>query len=268
LQANQAAPSNAYDCEPQNNPQYCVLPLAGNFDRPIKAVFSGDGSTAYILNCGPECGGTTASVSLLPVSAALIESSAVVPPGAPTQVEATVPVPGGAYNALVAGTLLYITGQQKQTSGAYAGLFAGNLSILNTQQPLATLAISNQYSISDGFHGKMILADDNTLWIGSTLCNEGVRFAALNAGSTASAGCLTMFNTVTNTVTLDPYNGDLTGIAAVTSLHKVYVAEGGQVYIYSTKNMAALDNEYVTVTGTAYDVAYMDALTDSNNTTY
>jgi hypothetical protein len=264
LQANQAAPSNAYDCEPQNNPQYCVLPLAGTFDRPVKAVFSSDGSSAYILNCGPECGGTTASVSVLPVSAALIESGSVVPPNAPTQVEATISVPGGAYNALVTGNAIYIAGQQKQASGTYSGLFAGNLSIFNP----ATLTVTNTYSISDGFHGKMILGDDNTLWIGSTLCNEGVRFAELSAGTNTSYGCLTMFNTSTNAVTLDSYNGDLTGIAAVTGLHKVYVAEGGQVYIYSTVNMAALDNEYVTVTGTAYDVAYMDALTDSNNTTY
>ncbi len=28
------------------------------------------------------------------------------------------------------------------------------------------------------------------------------------------------------------------------------------------------DNQYVTVTGTAYDVAYMDAITDTNNTVY
>jgi hypothetical protein len=31
---------------------------------------------------------------------------------------------------------------------------------------------------------------------------------------------------------------------------------------------SAINNQYVTVTGTAYDVAYMDALTDSNNTVY
>ena len=65
-----------------------------------------------------------------------------------------------------------------------------------------------------------------------------------------------------------PYNGDATGIAAVTGLHKIYTAEGGQIYIYSTVNGSAIDNSNVTVTGTAYDVAYMDALTDTNNTAY
>jgi hypothetical protein len=54
----------------------------------------------------------------------------------------------------------------------------------------------------------------------------------------------------------------------VTGLHKIYSVQGGQVYIESTKDGTALDNQYVTVTGTAYDVAYMDAITDSDNTVY
>ena len=39
LQTNQKTPANAVDCEPQNLPVYCVLPVPGNFDRPTKAVF-------------------------------------------------------------------------------------------------------------------------------------------------------------------------------------------------------------------------------------
>jgi hypothetical protein len=109
----------------------------------------------------------------------------------------------------------------------------------------------------------MIQADDNTLWIGMTKCTNGVR-----AATGLSYGCLTMVNTSTNTATLLPYVGDATGIAAVTGLHKVYTAEGGQVYIYSTVDGSAKDNQYVTVTGTAYDVAYMDGLSDTNNTVY
>jgi hypothetical protein len=78
-----------------------------------------------------------------------------------------------------------------------------------------------------------------------------------------------MFNTSTNSVTMiDSYKGDGTGLAAVTSLHKVYTAEGGQVYIYNTVDGSSLDNSQVTVVGTAYDVAYMDAPSDDDNTTY
>ena len=67
---------------------------------------------------------------------------------------------------------------------------------------------------------------------------------------------------------VDPDRRDGTGIAAVTGLNKVYTAEGGQVYIYNTVDGSSLDNSQVTVTGTAYDVAYMDAASDGNNTTY
>ena len=40
------------------------------------------------------------------------------------------------------------------------------------------------------------------------------------------------------------------------------------MYIYSTKDGSSINNQYVTVTGTAYDVAYMDGHTDANNTVY
>ena len=60
-----------------------------------------------------------------------------------------------------------------------------------------------------------------------TKCTNGVR-----AATGLPYGCLTMFNTSTDTVTLlEPYIGDATGIAAVTGLHKIYTAQGGQVYI-------------------------------------
>jgi hypothetical protein len=144
-------------------------------------------------------------------------------------------------------------------------LFGGNLTVVN----LANNTISSSAAVSDGQPGAMsriLQADDNTLWIAMTNCTTGVRYAT---NPTSGYGCLTMYNTSTNKVVLlEPYIGDATGIAAVTGLHKLYTAEGGQVYIYSTKDGSSINNEYVTVTGTAYDVAYMDAITDANNTVY
>jgi hypothetical protein len=258
LQANQKTPANAVDCEPQNLPVYCVLPVPGAFDRPTKAVFSPDGTTAYILNCGPECGGVQASVSFLPVAGIVIQSGAPVPPGAPTNVTATIPIPGGVTDAIANANLLYLAGQQLQPDG----YFAGFLSILDTNAK----AVTGPYSIADGTHLRMLFGDDNTLWIGSLLCTQGERY---HLGATTNLGCLTMFNTSSNTVTMiDSYKGDATGAAAVISLHKVYTAEGGQVYIYSTVDGSALDNSQVTVVGTASDVAYIDAPSDDDNTIY
>ncbi len=64
-------PKAAVDCEPQNGPKWCLFQAqspdnvdnTGNyygapltFYRPVKTVFSADGGTADVLNCGPECG--------------------------------------------------------------------------------------------------------------------------------------------------------------------------------------------------------------------
>jgi len=72
-----------------------------------------------------------------------------------------------------------------------------------------------------------------------------------------------MFNIANNTVLIEPYLGDLTGIANIVGFHKVYVAEGGQVYRYNTPDGSNPPVPTIFVAGTAWDVAYMDA--PSNN---
>jgi len=284
-------PKAAVDCEPQNAPGWCLFQAqspdavdsTGNpygtplvFDRPVKSVFSSDGSTAYVLNCGPECGGSVASVSMVPVASMIFlagQQSGALPTNTtlhadcsstPNVSTCTLPIPGGSSNALVNTSTMYVVGQQLQTDG----LFAGNVTVVNLAGTgTSTISASGPVSISDGAPGavsRMIIADDNTLWIGMTKCTSGERYA-----KGLPYGCLTMFNTATNSVTmLEPFLGDLTGIAAVTGLHKVYVAQGGQVYIYHTVDGSSINNQYVTVTGTAYDVAFMDAHFDGNNTVY
>ncbi len=281
-------PKAAVDCEPQNAPVWCLFQMqspdqtdaTGNyygapltFDRPVKAVFSADGSTAYILNCGPECGGSKASISLVPIAPLIFlqgQSSGLLPcnvapcSNSHTASIVNIPILGGASNALVDSSTMYVVGQEPQSIQGQT-LFAGNLTVVN----LANNTAGSPIAVSDGQPGaisRMIEADDNTLWIGMNGCTVGVRYAT---NPTSGYGCLTVFNTSTKSVELlEPYLGDATGIAAVTGLHKIYAAEGGQVYIYSTTNGSSIDNQYVTVTGTAYDVAYMDAVTDANNTVY
>jgi hypothetical protein len=272
-------PKAAQDCEPQNAPVWCVFqaqspdhvdstgtaygaPLV--FDRPVKAVFSTDGGTAYVLNCGPECGGSTASLSTLPVAPMIYlvgQGSGSLPSNA-ALVSSTLAIPGGASNALVDSSTMYVVGQQPQQVSGQT-LFAGYLTVINLSNNTASAPVA----ISDGAPGapsRMVEGDNNTLWIAMTKCNNGVR-----AATGLPYGCLTMFNTASETVTLlEPYLGDATGVTAVTGLNKIYVAQGGQVYIYTTTDGTALDNQYVTVTGTAFDVAYMDAASDADNTVY
>jgi hypothetical protein len=284
-------PRAAMDCEPQNAPGWCLFQMqspdnmdsTGNgygapliFDRPVKAVFSSDGSTAYVLNCGAECGGSTSSITAVPVSPMIFladQHSGNLPTNAalhancattPNASSCTLAIPGGSSNALLSTTTMYVVGQQPQSDG----LFSGNLTLVNlAANSTGTMSAGSPISISDGAPGarsRMQMADDNTLWIGMTKCNNGERFKLGQP-----YGCLTMFNTSNNTVTmLEPYLGDLDGIAAVVGLHKVYVAQGGQVYIYHTTDGSSINNQYVTVTGTASDVAFMDAHTDGDNTVY
>jgi hypothetical protein len=276
-------PKAAVDCEPQTAPIYCLFQAqspdsvdsTGNyygaplvFDRPVKAVFSTDGGTAYVLSCGPECGGSKASITPLPVGPMIFligQQSGTLPTNS-TLSSSTIPIPGGASNALVDSSTLYVVGQQQMPDG----YFGGHLTVVNLLSNKASAPIA----ISDGAPGavsRMLLADDNTLWIGMSQCTNGER--AHNPGVyTSGYGCLTMVNVAapaSPAVTMiEPYIGDATGIAAVTGLHKIYTAEGGQVYIHSTVDGTSIDNQYVTVTGTAYDVAYMDATSDSDNTVY
>lgn len=261
------------DCQPVNLPLYCVVPVLDNnnnpiaFDRPYNTIFSSDGTTGWLLNCGPECGGKQSSVSFLnvgPLDIYNFPTSTFPGPNPPAAATAPterqrVPVPGGATMALYGNNTLYVSGQQIQSDG----LLEGFLSVLN----LATNKVTAQYPISDGTHTKMLFGDDNTLWIGSQVCQSGYR-TAHNLGN----GCLTFFDRSTNAVLVEPWYGDLTGLCAILEWHKMYTAYGGQLHIYATTNVGVttyqtypysagseLTNQYVTIHGTAYDVAYMDA---------
>jgi hypothetical protein len=279
----------AVDCEPFNLPIYCAIPVNVNsgsattnsFDRPTGAYFSLDGSSVYILNCGPECGGKTASVTFLQQSALQVNS---IPTNIPdvNAFSANTQVPGGVTAAVATGTTLYVSGQQVQPDG----LWAGNLSIIN----LANNTLTGKYSISDGSHTKMLFADDNTLWIGSQLCATGERAHQASLGvtdQTANYNCLTRFDLGALTASIVPavvsqgsaqvavlypntnqnqfYYGDLSGLCWVQGFHKVYTAYGGQVHAFNTVDGSEINNFLITVQGTAMDVAYMDAVTDSDN---
>ncbi|WP_158792376.1 hypothetical protein [Granulicella sp. L60] len=289
----------AVDCQPFNNPVYCVVPVnpgtaANAFDRPQGAYFSLDGNYAYVLNCGAECGGKTSSVTFL--QQGVLEYNKIptsVPDASAFVVQ--VPVAGGVTDALSDGTTLYVSGQQQQTDG----LFAGNLSTINLATALTSpsTAVTAQVSISDGTHTKMLFGDDNTLWIGSQLCATGERAklaaqevaAGQNTDQAANYNCLTRVTLPSGSaglsVSIVPavtqstsapvvvpfpntnqnqyYYGDLTGLCWVEGLHKVYTAYGGQVHAFNTADGSEINNKNITVQGTALDVAYLDAITDA-----
>ncbi len=275
----------AADCEPFNLPVYCVVPVntgnhANAFDRPIGAYFSLDGTAAYVLNCGQECGGTTSSVTYLLPGVLEFNNIPTAVPDA-SSFSNQVLVPGGVTAALSDGVTLYVSGQQIQPDG----LFAGNLSTIS----LASNTVTGQYSISDGTHTKMLFADNNTLWIGSQFCATGERAARAAKGitdQTANYNCLTRFDLGALTPSIVPfvtqgsatavvpypntnqnqyYYGDLTGLCWVQGFNKIYTAYGGQVHAFNTVDGSEINNVNIIVQGTALDVAYLDAVTDAAN---
>ena len=171
------------------------------------------------------------------------------------------------------------------------GLFTGYLTTMN----LATNAISNPISISDGYHSKLLFADDNTMWIAAQQCANGERQATgqnyncltmVNLGSTPKATIipnLTPGGATTvpfpNTNQNPYYYGSLTGLCWVQEYHKIFTAYGGQVHAFYTGGSIVsnldpgfgttpaagteINNTNFTIQGTVLDIAYIDAL-DNN----
>lgn len=277
LNQNQPAVPGATDCQPLAVPVWCVVPVPDSaskpsLDRPVGAYFSLDGTTAYVLNCGKECGGNTSSLTILPQGSLRVDNYPTSTPY-PSPVTGSVTVPGGVTAALADGTTLYLAGQQLQSDG----LFAGFLSTMD----LNSNTITGTYSISDGYHTKMLLGDNNTLWIGSQGCATGER-----AKLQQNYNCLTRYDIGAKSASIVPsvnpadpnskvpypnanenqyYYGDLTGLCWIQGKNKMYTAYGGQIHAFNTADGSEIDNSQITVQGTALDVAFMDAQTNDAN---
>jgi hypothetical protein len=198
-------------------------PVTG-FDHAVNAVFSSDNITAYVMNCGSECGGTTAGVEVL--------NTATKTPGAVTAsaVPATVGVLDGG-NLFVAGT---------PSPGATDG---GQVTKLNP----STLAIVKSAPIPPGIHDTMT-AQAGKIFVGSRNCidpgNQGCLAIWDGAGSSA---------TIAGTVT----DGDVTGMQAISNRSVVYVIVGGELRIYDA-NTSAPQSQQLDIIGHAEQVVQVD----------
>jgi hypothetical protein len=190
------------------------------FDRPVNAVFSSDDSTAYILSCGAECGGTTAKVNALTMA-----NSAVGP---------DVVVSGATVGLLDSGNL-YVAGSN---SGQ------GKLDIVST----STMSVTKSgVAIANGYHTLMALAGGQ-LFIGSAGC------------SNTSNGCLSVYSSSgSQVVNSAAGTGDVTGIQPIDGRTVVYVIEGGELVIWDTTTVAPIDSsKQIDFVGHAYGVQLID----------
>jgi hypothetical protein len=216
-------------------------------DQPINAVFGSSDTQAFILNCGPECGGTTASVASVNFSAA------------PTFAPATGPVavPGGATVGLLNGSSLFVAGSATPTAGPGAACplsRCGALTIVNT----GSLTASTPIAITDGLHQKMALANGR-LYIGAGSCT-------VDPGSAANTvrGCLSIFNTGTPGVKFPlessfRQNFDVTGLQPISNRNVIYIVQGGELDIFDTTTDAlATGITQLDIVGKAFDVVQID----------
>ncbi len=212
------------------------------FDHPVGGVFSSDDTKAYILDCGPECGGTMAGITVLDMST--------------DTAGATIPLPGaGATAALMVGNTLYVVGSPPglPCGSGTAAATCGTLDIVN----LSTMTVSNANPvlISDGYHRRMDMSANGQLFIGATTCTNVIT-------SSEVRGCLSIFNTSTAKVVMPPDNGDVTGIQAIANRDVVYVCEGGFFRIYDTTTnklqVPAVGQNAIIIVGKPTDVKEVD----------
>jgi len=215
-------------------------PLGNTFDHPIWAFFNSDDTTAYVLNCGPECGGLSASIQPLDLTTNPPTPGVAVPVPA-----ATVALVVNSSTMYLAGTP-YLNGSPSQlcapaqmTAATYCGVLTifdlNSMSIVQppVQPPYCAAGQQCPIIITDGYHTHLSMGAAGQLFIGARTCTEIVGPIPPVAGAEVR-GCLSILNTDTSAVVIPPANGDVTGIHPIATRNVVYLIQGGSLNIYST----------------------------------
>jgi hypothetical protein len=201
-------------------------------DIPYTAVFNNSETSAFILNCGAECGGTTASIVSL-------DFSGSPKFGTPISVN-------GATVGILSGSNLFV-------AGTPPGSATGSLQIINT----GNSAVTGTFAITDGLHGTMAMASNNRLYVGAISCTP-----AKDAATGQTHGCLTIFNTGNSALVFPEFDPaqrsfDVTSVLPIANRTVVYVAEGGQLKIFDT-NTDQLTVTQVSIIGQAVNLVQVD----------
>lgn len=211
--------------------------FVSGFDRPVWGVFSSDDTMAFIMNCGPECGGQIASVQALD----LTQNPPVAGPA--------VSVPAATIG-LLTGSTLYVAGTPPGTTcdSSTAATSCGVLSVVD----VASMTVTNPSPIliNDGYHNRIGIGSNGQLFVGARTCTE------INSGSEVR-GCLSIFNTANSSIVVPPENGDVTGLEPIANRNVVYVVQGGELRIFDT-TIDKLGSRQIDIAGQAIDVKSID----------
>ena len=209
------------------------------FDHAVGGVFSDDDNTAYVFNCGAECGGSQAGVTVLDLTT--------------NMAGAFIPTPGATVG-LLSGTTLYVAGTPPGTlcGGTTAATNCGTVSIVD----LTSLTATATSIITDGYHDRIELGSNGQLFVGARNCTN-INIAASGSDPGEVRGCLSIFDTSTLAVVVPPELGDVTGLQAIPGRHVVYVAQNGEIWIYDTTT-DALQTTQINVIGDAVDLKFVN----------
>lgn len=235
-------------------PPYFPLTLTdtlGNpvsLSRPVAVFFSTDNTKAYVLNCGPECGGTTpANVTVIDATSIKTPSSPTTATGGTATVLAVWQVNGAQVGMIDRkANKLYLAGSTGSivTDSAGNNVFDGYFTAIDLTNTSSTYTPPS-IQVGNGT-SRIIRNISGTFWIGARNCG--------------AANCITMVNSaLTSAAPLSTTpNGDATGITLATNTGFVYTIEGGELYIYD-KNLNPFVSQYNTdVKGQAFDVLYIN----------
>ncbi len=188
------------------------VPL-GTFSRPVAAYFSADDTKAYILSCGPECGGTQARVTEWTIATGATRSVNV----------------DAARVATLQDTTLWVTGSPNGAGGIIQKVDIGAMT--------ATPSVA----IGPGTH-TTIKSDGAKLWVGAQNCGS---LGCLSIYDPSSG------NVKIDTQPVGLTRGLVTSIITVPHRDVMYVIEGGELRIYgiATSDLTPLQ---IDIVGSAY----------------
>ena len=153
-----------------------VVTFVGGFYRPVAAFFASDDNTAYVVNCGHECGGTP--IGGVEASVQTLDLTTNTP-------GAAVPV-AAASVAMVNGTTMYLAGTPVPaalcTGQTTVAASCGLLTVFDL--PSMTVINSSNIVITDGYHNRIALGADGQLFVGARTCTEII---PVNAGDLHAA---------------------------------------------------------------------------------
>jgi hypothetical protein len=210
--------------------------------QPYTAVFDpsdANDTTAFILNCGTECGGS-APPSVAKVNFATPSSPVITFVGGTPIAGATV--------GLLSGSSLFV-------AGTPSGSATGTLQVINT----GTLTAGSAISITNGLHGVMATTTNGRLYIGASQCTPGPVTPQLTV-----TGCLSIFNTTTQSVVIPSesslrQNFNVTGLQPISNRNVIYVVQSGELDFFDTTTDAVSATiTPIDISGIAIDALQID----------